>query len=38
MFDLLRSTLSGTTDDLKYAAVYFPKIYTGIDFNYKGGR
>ncbi|MFD1165567.1 phage tail sheath family protein [Sphingobacterium daejeonense] len=33
--DLLRSTLSGTTDDLKYAAVYFPKIYTGIDFNYK---
>jgi phage tail sheath protein FI len=31
----LRDTLSGTTDDLKYAAVYFPRIYTGIDFNYK---
>lgn len=33
--DFLRDTLSGTTDDLKYAAVYFPQIYTGIDFNYK---
>jgi phage tail sheath protein FI len=32
---LLRDTLSGTTDDLKYAAVYFPRIYAGIDFNYK---
>jgi phage tail sheath protein FI len=31
----LRDTLSGTTDDLKYAAVYFPRIYTGVDFNYK---
>lgn len=31
----LRDTLSGTTDDLKYAAVYFPRIFTGIDFNYK---
>lgn len=31
----LRDTLSGTTDFLKYAAVYFPKIYTGVDFNYK---
>ncbi len=30
--DNLRNVLSGTTDDLKYAAVYFPKIYTGIDF------
>jgi len=30
--DNLRNTLSGTTDDLKYAAVYFPKIRTGIDF------
>src|SRR5260221_3324788 len=28
----LRDTLSGTTDDLKYAAVYFPRIFTGIDF------
>jgi len=32
---LLRDTLSGTTNDLKYAAVYFPRIYTGINFNYK---
>lgn len=32
---LLRDTLSGTTDQLKYAAVYFPRIYTGVDFNYK---
>ena len=32
--DFLRSTLSGTTDDLKYAAVYFPRIYTRIDFSY----
>ena len=31
----LRDNLSGTTDDLKYAAVYFPRIYTGVDFNYK---
>ena len=30
--DFLRNTLSGTTDDLKYAAVYFPKIFTGIDY------
>jgi len=33
--DVLRNTLSGTTDFLKYAAVYFPKIYTGVDYNYK---
>ncbi len=33
--DLLRNTVSGTTDFLKYAAVYFPKIYTGVDYNYK---
>lgn len=32
---LLRDTLSGTTDDLKYAAVYFPRIFTGVNFNYK---
>lgn len=32
---LLRDTLSGTTNDLKYAAVYFPRVYTGINFNYK---
>lgn len=31
----LRDTLSGTTDELKYAAVYFPKILTSVDFNYK---
>ena len=31
---LLRNSLSGTTDDLKYAAVYFPRIYAGVDFNY----
>ncbi|MBC7947036.1 MAG: phage tail sheath family protein [Chitinophagaceae bacterium] len=30
--DNLRNVLSGTTDDLKYAAVYFPRIFTGIDF------
>ncbi len=30
--NFLRDTLSGTTDDLKYAAVYFPRIYTGTDF------
>ena len=30
----LRNILSGTTDDLKYAAAYFPKIYTGVNFNY----
>jgi len=36
----LRNMISGTTDDLKYAAVYFPKIYTGIDYNFKmpGGQ
>ena len=33
--DLLRNTLSGTTDDLKYAAAYFPRIHTGVDYNYK---
>jgi len=31
----LRDTLAGTTDNLKYAAVYFPRILTGVDFNYK---
>jgi uncharacterized protein len=31
----LRNLISGTTDQLKYAAAYFPKIYTGVDFNYK---
>jgi phage tail sheath protein FI len=35
--DFLRSTLSGTTDDLKYAAVYFPRIYTRTDFTYNEG-
>ena len=33
--DLLRNSLGGTTDDLKYAAVYFPQIRTTIDFQYK---
>ena len=33
--DLFRNRLSGTTDDLKYAAAYFPRISTGVDFNYK---
>ncbi|HEY2720237.1 MAG TPA: phage tail sheath C-terminal domain-containing protein [Chitinophagaceae bacterium] len=31
----LRNLLAGETDHLKYAAVYFPRIYTGVDFNYK---
>lgn len=31
----LRNILSGTTDVLKYAAAYFPQIYTGVDYNYK---
>jgi phage tail sheath protein FI len=32
----LRDTLtSSDPSDLKYAAVYFPRIYTGVDFNYK---
>jgi phage tail sheath protein FI len=26
--------LSGDTDHLKYAAAYFPRIYTGVDYNY----
>ena len=30
-----RNTLSGTTEDLKYAAAYFPRIYTGVNFDYK---
>ncbi|WP_250318090.1 phage tail sheath C-terminal domain-containing protein [Pedobacter sp. B4-66] len=33
--EALRTNLSGTTDVLKYAAVYFPKIYTGVDYSYK---
>jgi len=32
--DLFRNKLSGTTDDLRYAAAYFPRIYTGVDDNY----
>lgn len=31
----LRNIISGTTDELKYAAAYFPRIYTGVDYNYK---
>ena len=30
----LRNIISGTTDDLKYAAAYFPQIYTGVDYNF----
>jgi phage tail sheath protein FI len=33
--DYLRDTLSGTTNDFKYAAVYFPMIRTTVDFQYK---
>ncbi|MEP7229810.1 MAG: phage tail sheath C-terminal domain-containing protein [Ginsengibacter sp.] len=33
--DLLRNRLSGATEDLKYAAAYFPRIRTSIDFQYK---
>jgi len=32
---LFRDTLSGVTEELKYAAAYFPRIYTGVDFYYK---
>lgn len=31
----LRNILAGDTDHLKYAAAYFPRIYSGVDFNYK---
>jgi uncharacterized protein len=31
---LFRDILSGTTEELKYAAVYFPRIYTGVNFQY----
>lgn len=31
----LRAGLALTTDELKYAAVYVPKLYTGIDYYYK---
>jgi phage tail sheath protein FI len=33
--NLLRDILSGTTDDLKYAAVYFPRINTDVDYYFK---
>jgi uncharacterized protein len=33
--DFLRNNLSGTTDTLKYAAAYFPRIYTSLNFVYK---
>ena len=33
----MRNLLSGDTDHLKYAAVYFPKIFTGVDFYYQTG-
>jgi len=31
----LRNILSGDTNHLKYAATYFPRIFTGVDYNYK---
>jgi phage tail sheath protein FI len=31
----LRDILAGDTDHLKYAAVYFPRIFTNVDFYYK---
>lgn len=31
----LRTALTLSVEELKYAAVYFPKIYTGIDYYYK---
>jgi len=30
-----RNQISGTTDDLKYAAIYYPRIYTLLDYYYK---
>ena len=33
--DSLRNIISGTTNELKYAAAYFPPIYTGVDYTYK---
>ena len=33
--DVLRTEISGGTEDLKYAAVYYPKIYTRLDYQYK---
>lgn len=30
----LRNMLTGATDDLKYAAVYFPRINTSLDYSY----
>ncbi|PWU01784.1 MAG: phage tail sheath family protein [Bacteroidetes bacterium] len=33
--DTMRNTLAGDTDHLKYGAVYFPRIFTNIDFSYK---
>ncbi|RNI33822.1 phage tail sheath family protein [Hanamia caeni] len=34
----MRNLLAGDTDHLKYAAIYFPKIYTGVDFYYQTGN
>ncbi len=35
-----RNMLAGSTDNLKYAAAYFPQLYTTIEYNYKmqGGQ
>lgn len=33
--DVLRNTLAGTKDQLKYGAVYYPKLITGLDFQYE---
>ena len=31
----LRTLISGDTDSLKYAAVYFPRVYSNLNFSYK---
>lgn len=33
--DIARNLISGTTEDLKYAAIYYPRIYTRLDYYYK---
>ncbi len=33
--NLMRNTLSGTTDKLKYGAVYYPRLLTTLDFVYE---
>jgi uncharacterized protein len=33
--DIARDLITGTTDELKYAAVYYPRIFTTIKYSYK---